>query len=62
GKINSEFEASGMNISLEFTPLFIQDIPAVGLALQNKKEGNWFVIPFLGDGKIAEAKNIKMVK
>ena len=62
GKINSEFEASGMNISLEFTPRFIQDIPAVGLALQNKKEGNWFVIPFLGDGKIAEAKNIKMVK
>ena len=62
GKINHEFEASGMNISLEFTPRFIQDIPAVGLALQNRKEGNWFIIPFLGNGKIAEGKNIKMLK
>ena len=62
GKINNKFEASDMNISLEFTPRFIQDIPTVGIALQNRKEGNWFVIPFLGNGKIAEGKNIKMLK
>jgi uncharacterized protein involved in outer membrane biogenesis len=62
GSMNGDFETSGMDISLELTPRFIQDIPAIAFGLKNRKEGDWYIIPFTGSGKITEGKNIKMVK
>ena len=62
GTINDEFEANNMDISLAFTPRFIQDVPTIALGLQNRKVDNWYTIPFIGNGKITEGKNIKMAK
>lgn len=60
GPINSDLETTGMDISLAFTPRFIQDVPTAALALQNRRNGGWYIIPFTGLGKITEGKNIKM--
>lgn len=62
GKLNDDLEADNMNISLEFTPRFIQDVPTIALGLQHRKNDNWYTIPFIANGKITDGKNIKMVK
>lgn len=60
GMLNGKMETPNMNISLEFTPKFVQDVPTMALALQNRRNGNWYRVPFVGKGKITDGKNIRM--
>jgi len=64
GLIDSNWEAKGMNISLEFTRSFIQDLPtpAIKLGLDRFLRGRWYIIPFVANGSIKKAKNIKRQK
>lgn len=64
GIINSQLIARSMDISLEFTGTFIQDLPtpAVRLGLEKYKRGRWFIIPFSADGPITESKNIRRTR
>ncbi len=64
GIINSDLIASDMDISLDFTRNFIQDLPtpAIRLGLDKYQRGRWYIIPFTANGNITEGKNIRRVK
>ncbi|HDP79313.1 MAG TPA: AsmA family protein [Spirochaetes bacterium] len=60
GSFNRQL-AGALNISLEFTGNFIQDLPnPVFLQLGKYKKGRWYIIPFESRGNdITDSKNIK---
>jgi hypothetical protein len=60
GPINRELETSKLDITLEFSSPFIQDVPTIAISLRNRKKGSWYVIPFTASGKITEGRNIRM--
>lgn len=60
GDISTDLVSKNMDIILEFTPDFIQDIPAVGLGLRSRKQGNWYSIPFTATGNITDSSNLTM--
>ena len=59
GPINDKLDTTRLDINLEFTDHFIQDLPAVALGLRGNKRGQWYIIPFIAQGNITEGKNIK---
>ncbi len=60
GPLNRELETSKLDITLEFSSPFIQDVPTIAISLQNRKKGSWYIIPFIASGKITEGRNIRM--
>jgi len=59
GPINDKLDTARLDINLEFTDHFIQDLPAVALGLRSNKRGQWYILPFIVQGNITEGKNIK---
>lgn len=54
-----------LDISLEFTKRFIQDLPSPAIVLMGIDrylQGKWYVIPFVAKGDISDSKNIKRTR
>ena len=64
GNINNNLISKKMNINLEFTKNFIQDLPtaAVAISLRKNLQGSWYIIPFIVNGDITKSKNIVKIK
>ncbi|OHD63067.1 MAG: hypothetical protein A2176_08150 [Spirochaetes bacterium RBG_13_51_14] len=62
GAFDQNLTANPLNIGLEFTKEFIQDLPgAIRLGLNKYQRGEWYVIPFIMSGDMTNSKNVKRV-
>jgi len=61
GMIDKKLVAAPLNFSLEFNNIFLQDIPtpAVKLGLNKYLKGSWYIIPFVINGDLTNAKSMK---
>jgi hypothetical protein len=60
GNFDMNLNASPLNIGLEFTKGFIQDLPAPSQLVLNKYlQGEWYMIPFIMNGDMTESKNLQ---
>jgi hypothetical protein len=61
GVIDKKLVATPLNFSLEFNNIFLQDIPtpAVKLGLNKYLKGSWYIIPFVINGDLTNAKSMK---
>lgn len=66
GGVRSDFiSPGGLNIQLEFTPAFIEDLPGPALSLirfDRYRSGNWYILPFMLKGDITKGGNITRIK
>lgn len=63
-KINGAFDqklvAAPLNIQLEFTREFIQDLPgALTITLNKYFRGDWYIIPFVMNGDMTNSQNVR---
>ncbi len=62
GPLTRKLQTPRMQVNLEFTDHFIQDIPRPAvMSLRKYLKGRWYVIPFRIKGDITESGNIKML-
>jgi hypothetical protein len=60
GSFDRNLIASPLNIGLEFTRSFIQDLPnASVLVLGKYLRGEWYMVPFIMNGDMTESNNMK---
>lgn len=60
GTFNNKLIASPLNIKLEFTRGFIQDLPGIiALGINNYLKGEWYIIPFILNGDMMDGGNVK---
>lgn len=60
GNFDMNLNASPLNIGLEFTKAFIQDLPAPSQLVMDKYlRGDWYMIPFIMNGDMTESKNLQ---
>ena len=63
GPLSRDMNTAGLNLSLEFSDYFLQDIPRPAvMGLKKYQTGQWYIIPFNVKGDITESKNIHQVK
>ncbi|MBP7736754.1 MAG: hypothetical protein KA369_12330 [Spirochaetes bacterium] len=62
GTFNDKLVASPLNITLEFTREFIQDLPGlITMGLNNYLRGEWYIMPFVLNGDMMNGSNVKRV-
>ncbi len=62
GTFNDRLVASPLNISLEFTKEFIQDLPGlITMGLNKFMRGEWYIMPFVLNGDMMNGSNVKRV-
>lgn len=62
GTFNDSLVASPLNISLEFTKEFIQDLPGlITMGLNKYMRGDWYIMPFVLNGDMMNGSNVKRV-
>ncbi len=60
GYFDVSLNASPLNIDLEFTKSFIQDLPGpTSLVINKYLRGEWYIIPFTMNGDMTDSNNIK---
>jgi hypothetical protein len=62
GVFNNKLIASPLNITLEFTRMFIQDLPGlITIGLNKYLRGEWYIMPFIQTGDMMNGSNVKRV-
>ncbi len=62
GVFNNKLIASPLNITLEFTREFIQDLPGLfTMGLNKYIRGEWYIMPFILNGDMMTGSNVKRV-
>ena len=62
GLFNNKLVAGPLNISLEFTRAFIQDLPGLfTIGLNKYQRGEWYIMPFVMSGDMTNGSNLKRV-
>ncbi len=60
GNFNKQLLASPLNITLEFTRAFIQDLPGViTIGLNKYLKGDWYIMPFIQTGDMMKGSNLR---
>ncbi|OHD70183.1 MAG: hypothetical protein A2W19_05190 [Spirochaetes bacterium RBG_16_49_21] len=60
GSFDQNLTATPLNIDLEFTRAFIQDLPGASAFIYNKYlRGEWYIVPFIMNGDMTDSKNVK---
>ena len=60
GAFDQKLVAAPLNIQLEFTREFIQDLPgALTLTLNRYLRGDWYIIPFVMNGDMTNSQNVR---
>ncbi len=60
GAFDQKLVAAPLNIQLEFTRDFIQDLPgALTLTLGRYIRGDWYIIPFIMNGDMTNSQNVR---
>jgi hypothetical protein len=60
GAFDQKLVARPLNIQLEFTKEFIQDLPgALNFTLNRYLKGEWYIIPFTMNGDMTNSQNVK---
>ncbi len=63
GAFDQKLVAAPLNIQLEFTREFIQDLPgALNLTLNRYLRGDWYIIPFVMNGDMTSSQNVRRVQ
>ncbi|HOT44514.1 MAG TPA: AsmA family protein [Spirochaetota bacterium] len=62
GVFNDKLVASPLNITLEFTRAFIQDLPGlITIGLNKYLRGEWYIMPFTMSGDMMNGSNVRRV-
>jgi hypothetical protein len=60
GMFNQKLVSSPFRITLEFTREFIQDLPGfITLGLNKYQRGDWYIMPFIQNGDMADGATVK---
>jgi hypothetical protein len=62
GVFNDKLIASPLNITLEFTRVFIQDLPGlITIGINKYLRGEWYIMPFIMSGDMTSGSNVRRV-